>query len=67
MLNAPVAKFVCPHCGEMVVSRVLETRDDRRRRECAECGGTFVTVEVVTTMRHEPTRHHEQEPYLPFA
>lgn len=39
----------CPSCSG--VTRVLETRDDRRRRACEECGHRFSTVEVLVGTR----------------
>lgn len=35
----------CPQCG--AGSRVLETRDVRRRRACEACGHRFITQEVL--------------------
>jgi transcriptional regulator NrdR family protein len=43
--------MICPHCDSQEKSSVLDTRksgdDILRRRECASCGGTFVTLETV--------------------
>ena len=36
----------CPHCGHEK-SRVLETRGDRRVRQCAECLKDFSTIETI--------------------
>jgi len=36
----------CPHCGHEK-SRVLETRGDRRVRQCSECLKDFSTIEVL--------------------
>lgn len=61
----PAAKFECPTCGHETVSRVLETRLGRRRRECTECGGTFTTQEVIVR-RDRERQHHARTPFLPF-
>ena len=39
----------CPSCGGL--TRVLETREDRRRRACEACGHRFSTVEVLVGVR----------------
>ena len=36
----------CPHCGHEK-SRVLETRDDRRVRQCGKCLKDFSTIETI--------------------
>lgn len=36
----------CPHCGHGK-SRVLETRDDRRVRQCGKCLKDFSTIETI--------------------
>ena len=36
----------CPHCGHEK-SRVLETRGDRRVRQCGECLKDFSTIETI--------------------
>ncbi len=36
----------CPHCGHEK-SRVLETREDRRVRQCAKCLKDFSTIETI--------------------
>ncbi len=59
-------KVECPYCGERTVSRVIKSDVDRRLRLCAECGGTFPTVEVVDLVR-VPPRHRPKvaRPLLP--
>ena len=37
----------CPHCGHEK-NRVLETRGDRRVRQCGDCLKDFSTMEVIT-------------------
>lgn len=39
----------CPSCGGL--TRVLETREDRRRRACEACNHRFSTVEVLMGAR----------------
>lgn len=60
-------KFVCQSCGHLTVSKVLETRGVRRRRECSECGFTFPTLEVLAPARRPP-KHRAFVPQngLPF-
>lgn len=36
----------CPSCG-CRLSRLLDTRSSRRRRECEHCGRRYITVETV--------------------
>ena len=38
--------MICPHCGTDK-SRILETRGDRRVRQCANCLKDFATYEVL--------------------
>lgn len=47
-------KIPCPCCGYRY-SRVLESRNGRRRRECESCGERFATVEVLARSR-KPAR-----------
>lgn len=78
----PVAKFICPSCGELTVSRVVNTIpvEPRRRgrqpprptgvkrwRECNECGERFPTFEgVVEPDRAQRHRPQLRRPRLPF-
>jgi uncharacterized Zn finger protein len=61
-------KVVCPYCGELTISRVVKSDEDRRLRLCAECGGTFPTVEIVDFRRLAP-RHRPRlrVPLLPLG
>jgi len=65
MVREPALKFVCPSCGCLTASRVLETRLGRRRRECAECQATFTTREIIVP-RDREWMHRPTEPLLPF-
>lgn len=56
MAHESSAKFICPTCGDLTVSRVLDTRGHRRRRKCLECGDTFATLEVLAKRGKKP-RH----------
>lgn len=60
------AKFYCSTCQHRTVSRVLETRGPRRRRECAECGNTFATVERLAPIGRRPTHRRQRDVPLPF-
>lgn len=66
MARELVPKFYCRTCDRETVSRVLETRAVRRRRECVECGSTFPTLEVLAPTRRRTYRHRSREPFLPF-
>ena len=50
----------CPHCGHEK-SRVLETRGDRRVRQCGECLKDFSTIECLAAFagRHRGWIHEE--------
>ncbi len=57
MTSRAVEKFTCPHCGYPTISRVLATRDERRRRLCLDCYGTYSTTERVDLEQRKPPRH----------
>jgi transcription elongation factor Elf1 len=59
-------KFYCSTCRHRTVSRVLETRGQRRRRECAECGNTFATLERLAPIGRKPKRYPNRFVPLPF-
>jgi transcriptional regulator NrdR family protein len=60
-----VPKFICPYCGHETVSRVLETRDAKRRRECEDCASTFTTIERIDP-NFQPARHKPRVRRLPL-
>lgn len=63
----PSAKFYCEACGHPTVTRVLDTRGHRRRRQCMECLGTFPTVEVRARRGKEPIHRAPVKAFdLPF-
>jgi hypothetical protein len=64
-MKDPTPKFFCADCGCLTPTRVLETRDRRRRRECLDCGARFSTIEDVLPSRREP-HHRRPQPFLPF-
>ena len=39
----------CPHCGSMK-SRVIDTKVNKRMRNCSECGATFPTFECTAVL-----------------
>ena len=45
--------MICPKCGSLNMSKVLDSRDDekkrvtKRRRECTVCGCRYITHEQV--------------------
>jgi len=49
--RAPVRKLPCLNCGDSTISRVLDTRGMRRRRQCLACGHTFPTLEIPSARR----------------
>jgi transcriptional regulator NrdR family protein len=58
-MSPPAEKFWCSGCQCETLSRVLETRGPRRRRECQDCGRRFTTREVV----HDPPQPHPVAPH----
>lgn len=64
MPRLTVPRFECPYCGVATLTRVLETRERRRRRECLECGATFSTIEEVLPPRRRVPHHRPKLPQL---
>lgn len=57
--------WFCDHCGHETETRVLNTREKRRRRECLECGETFPTIEVKARRVRKP-RHRTPSKQMVF-
>ena len=67
MPRVTVPKFYCASCARFTLSRVLETDETRRRRQCVICGDRYTTQEVATPNRQTPHRVIDRQMMLEFA